>query len=177
MKRKKLTVHEWSIAVLIAIAVVGSFYYIGGFPGIGFLTGASAPATSIDTTTLPASVNKAAATVTAVPGAEGLLFEDLEVGSGPEAKRGMVVTVHYAGYLEDGTIFDSSFEGEPFTLQLGSGEVIPGFDLGIVGMKEGGRRAIFIPSALAYGANAIGSIPPNSNLVFEIVLLNATNTP
>lgn len=105
-----------------------------------------------------------------------LYVEDVVKGSGKEAKGGSRISVHYTGLLTDGTVFDSSLRtGQPFTFNLGAGEVIPGFDEGISGMKVGGKRILVIPSDLAYGANGVGPIPPNATLIFEIDLVSAVD--
>lgn len=101
-----------------------------------------------------------------------LKIEDLKVGDGAEATKGKTVSVHYTGTLLDGTKFDSSLDrGEPFVFPLGAGRVIKGWDQGVVGMKEGGKRKLTIPPSLGYGSRPAGKIPPNSTLVFEIDLL------
>lgn len=102
-----------------------------------------------------------------------LHIEDLKLGSGQEAKAGDRVTVHYVGTLTDGTQFDSSRDrGRGFSFQLGSGQVIKGWDQGVAGMKLGGLRKLTIPSDLAYGAHGFPPvIPPSSTLVFEVELL------
>lgn len=102
-----------------------------------------------------------------------LKIEDLVKGTGAEAKSGNFVTVNYKGTLVDGTKFDSSYDrGEPFSFNLGSGQVIKGWDLGVLGMKVGGKRKLTIPSDLGYGTRGAGNlIPPNSTLVFEVELL------
>ncbi|MBP6980106.1 FKBP-type peptidyl-prolyl cis-trans isomerase [Candidatus Curtissbacteria bacterium] len=104
---------------------------------------------------------------------EELKIEDTVVGTGAEAVSGKEVTVHYTGTLTDGTKFDSSVDrGEPFTFNLGAGEVIEGWDKGFAGMKVGGKRKLTIPSDMAYGERGAGaSIPPNSTLIFEVELL------
>jgi len=104
---------------------------------------------------------------------EELKIEDLLIGEGAEAKSGNTVSVHYTGTLTDGTKFDSSLDrGDPFEFNLGAGQVIAGWDQGVVGMKVGGKRKLTIPSELGYGERGAGaSIPPNATLVFEIELL------
>jgi peptidylprolyl isomerase/FKBP-type peptidyl-prolyl cis-trans isomerase FkpA len=101
-----------------------------------------------------------------------LEIEDLQAGTGPEATRGRTVEVHYTGWLTDGRKFDSSVGDAPFSFRLGAGEVIEGWDLGVAGMKVGGRRKLTLPPELAYGARgAPPVIPPNATLVFEVELL------
>lgn len=103
----------------------------------------------------------------------GLKIQELVVGNGQEVKSGNTVTVHYLGTLENGSKFDSSYDrGTPFTTQIGVGQVIQGWDEGIVGMRVGGKRKLTIPAALGYGAQANGAIPANSTLIFEVELLN-----
>jgi FKBP-type peptidyl-prolyl cis-trans isomerase len=103
---------------------------------------------------------------------QGLKSEDLKFGTGPEAKTGDKVKVHYTGTLKDGTKFDSSLDkGVPLTFEIGAGEVIKGWDMGVPGMKVGGKRKLVIPAELAYGSQARGKIPANSELTFEIELL------
>lgn len=99
--------------------------------------------------------------------------EDSKVGTGDEAVTGKQVTVHYTGWLANGTKFDSSKDrGTPFSFQLGGGQVIKGWDQGVVGMKVGGIRKLTIPPELGYGARGAGGvIPPNATLVFEVELL------
>ncbi len=100
-------------------------------------------------------------------------IEDLVVGKGPEAVRGKTATVHYTGWLVDGTRFDSSVGGDAFSFRLGAGEVIEGWDRGVAGMKAGGKRKLTLPPDIAYGARgAPPAIPPNATLVFEIELLS-----
>jgi FKBP-type peptidyl-prolyl cis-trans isomerase len=104
---------------------------------------------------------------------EGLKCVDLAVGSGAEAKPGMMVSVHYTGWLTNGTKFDSSVDrGQPFEFTLGAGQVIRGWDQGVAGMKIGGKRKLTIPPDLGYGARGAGNvIPPNATLVFDVELL------
>jgi FKBP-type peptidyl-prolyl cis-trans isomerase FkpA len=103
----------------------------------------------------------------------GLAYLDLKIGTGKEAKAGDTVTVHYTGRLSDGTKFDSSVDrDEPFPFPLGAGKVIKGWDEGVAGMKEGGKRKLVIPPELGYGARGAGKvIPPNAVLIFEVELL------
>lgn len=98
---------------------------------------------------------------------------DLVVGTGAEAVAGDTLTVHYIGWLADGTKFDSSYDrGTPYTFRLGAGSVIAGWDQGIPGMKVGGKRRLIIPPSLAYGASGRPpQIPGNSTLKFEVELL------
>ncbi len=97
---------------------------------------------------------------------------DEVVGTGDEAVAGKSVSVNYLGTLTDGTKFDSSYDrNQPFEFKLGGGQVIQGWDQGVAGMKVGGKRKLVIPASLGYGAQANGSIPANSTLVFEIELL------
>ncbi len=103
----------------------------------------------------------------------GLQYQDIVVGTGTEAKAGNKVKVHYVGTLTDGTKFDSSVDrGQPFDFDLGEGRVIKGWDEGVAGMKVGGKRKLVIPPELGYGGRAIGKIPSNSTLIFEVELLD-----
>lgn len=103
----------------------------------------------------------------------GLIYEDTTVGTGATATAGQTVTVHYTGWLTNGTKFDSSKDrNQPFSFRLGAGEVIRGWDEGVAGMKVGGTRKLTIPPQLGYGARGAGGvIPPNATLVFEVELL------
>lgn len=103
----------------------------------------------------------------------GLEIEILEAGSGEQAKNGDTLLVHYTGALLDGAKFDSSLDrGQPFQFTLGAGQVIAGWDQGLLGMKVGEKRKLTIPPELGYGPSGAGSIPPNSTLVFEVELLD-----
>ncbi len=108
-----------------------------------------------------------------MPTPSGLEFIDVVPGTGDEARAGQQVTVHYTGWLTDGTKFDSSRDrGDPFQFGLGRGQVIAGWDQGVAGMRVGGQRRLIIPPDLGYGARgAAGVIPPNATLIFDVELL------
>lgn len=103
----------------------------------------------------------------------GLQYTEIEAGDGPLAEAGQIVSVHYTGTLEDGTVFDSSYNrGEPISFPLGAGFVIPGWDEGIAMMNVGAQAILVIPPDLAYGSTGAGGvIPPNATLVFDVELL------
>ena len=117
-----------------------------------------------------------AVTGTPVTLSDGLQYIDLQVGCGPAAKSGSSVTLEYTGWLQSsGKKFDSSYDrkGSPFTFPLGQGQVIKGFDEGLVGMQQGGKRRLIIPAALAYGAQGYPpAIPPNANIIFDVQMLS-----
>ncbi len=118
----------------------------------------------------PTDVSEADYTVTD----SGLKYYDLEVGQGTSPERGRQVVVHYTGWLENGTKFDSSLDrGQPFVFTLGAGEVIPGWDEGVATMAVGGHRQLVLPPELAYGDRGAGGlIPPGATLIFEVELLD-----
>ena len=105
-----------------------------------------------------------------------LQIEDLAVGDGDSPQAGKTVTVHYTGWLTDGTKFDSSVDrGNPFSFQIGQGQVIQGWDEGVMSMKVGGKRKLTIPPEMGYGERGAGGvIPPNATLVFEVELLGVS---
>ena len=104
----------------------------------------------------------------------GLQLEDLKVGVGPEIQSGNTASMHYTGWLKDGSKFDSSLDrNQPFEFALGTGTVIKGWDEGVAGMKVGGKRTLTIPPHLGYGASGAGGvIPPNATLIFEVELVD-----
>ena len=107
--------------------------------------------------------------------ASGLKYTDVKVGSGATPVKGKPVKVHYTGTLENGKKFDSSVGREPFVFTIGVGQVIAGWDEGVMGMKVGGKRKLIIPSKLGYGARgAGGDIPPNATLLFDVELLDVS---
>ena len=103
----------------------------------------------------------------------GLVIEDIKIGEGQEVEKFNIVTVNYTGLLEDGTKFDSSLNPgrTPIRFTVGAGQVIKGWDEGLIGMKVGGKRKLTIPPELGYGSRDNGPIPANSTLIFEIDLL------
>lgn len=119
----------------------------------------------------PAEKAAAAKTVTT---ASGLKYVDVKVGSGAAPVKGKQVKVHYTGTLESGKKFDSSVDrNEPFSFVIGVGQVIPGWDEGVMSMKVGGKRKLIIPSKLGYGERGAGGvIPPNATLLFDVELLD-----
>jgi FKBP-type peptidyl-prolyl cis-trans isomerase FkpA len=153
------------VTALVAIALM--IAAAGALTACSSSTPASQPAatTGSDTTS--------AATAPAAP-ADKVKITDLKVGTGTEAKTGDNVTVDYTGWLMNGTKFDSSLDRHtPFSFPLGAGQVIVGWDQGVVGMKVGGKRELIIPPSLGYGAAGAGggTIPPNATLKFDVTLL------
>lgn len=114
---------------------------------------------------------------TATPPAQ-VQGQEVKVGTGAEAKPGTIVTVDYVGKLTNGTVFDSSVDRkQPLTFTLGAQGIIPGFQVGVNGMKVGGERLLAIPPSLGYGEQQVGTIPPNSTLIFDVKLLKVEEAP
>jgi FKBP-type peptidyl-prolyl cis-trans isomerase FkpA len=156
MERKTATAIILGTILLVVLAFV-------------FLGRAEAPTDTESTQTTPASEN-VVTTDTDIP--DNLIIEDVLVGTGSAVKSGDSIVIHYAGTLTDGTLFDNSYDrGEPFETQIGVGNVIRGWDLGVPGMKVGGRRRLTIPAELGYGEQGTQNIPPGSTLIFELELL------
>ena len=111
--------------------------------------------------------------MSSTPPSSELVIDEITLGEGAEAQSGRTVSVHYTGWLTNGSKFDSSVDrNEPFDFPLGRGYVIRGWDEGVAGMKVGGKRKLTIPPELGYGARGAGGvIPPNATLVFEVELL------
>lgn len=165
---------KYIIFIVVAVIVVaGVVMYRNGSQQ------ASAPTAPADATGAIAPVAAPAATGTPITNSKpvtmqnGLIIEDVKVGTGETAVKGALITVHYVGTLDNGTKFDSSRDrGEPFQFPLGQGMVIQGWEQGFEGMKIGGVRKLTIPPSLGYGAQGAGGvIPPNATLHFEVELL------
>lgn len=159
-----------AVYVVIAAAVIGlGAWYASTLTGLGANTTAS-------TTTATNTNSTSTQTMS-----DGLIIQDTTVGTGTVAQVGNYVTVNYTGTLDNGTVFDSSLNPgrTPFSFTLGAGQVIKGWDEGVVGMKVGGTRELTIPPALGYGSSGAGSvIPPNATLHFTVTLLSvSTSTP
>jgi FKBP-type peptidyl-prolyl cis-trans isomerase len=143
------------LLIVIAVSILLFFGYL-------VFTGKILAPSSVQTTQAP----KAASS-------QGLKIEDIKVGTGREVKSGDTIVINYIGRLSNGTVFSSTYDsGQPFTTPIGTGDLIKGWDLGIVGMKVGGKRKLTIPPSLGYGDKTVGSIPPNSTLTFEVELLS-----
>jgi FKBP-type peptidyl-prolyl cis-trans isomerase len=161
---------EW-IAVIVAVVAAAILFFGGSI--WNFFFGVEEIVESLQA---PAITSESAAkktTMTNISTIQGLEIYDIQAGTGAEATKGKTVTAHYVGVLQDGTKFDSSLDrGQPFSFNLGAGQVIRGWDEGIAGMKVGGVRRLVIAPELGYGNQAIGSIPAGSTLVFEVQLLD-----
>ncbi|WP_309709727.1 FKBP-type peptidyl-prolyl cis-trans isomerase [Armatimonas sp.] len=157
-----------ALGILVALFIVGKFLAPKDAPPPADPASASSPAPAAASTP---DGPKAKLGSKAVTMANGLKYEDLQVGTGKEAKNGTSIEVHYSGWLTDGTPFDSSKDsGNPYPLTL-PGQVIAGWNEGIPGMKAGGKRKLVIPPALGYGEQGQGKIPPGATLVFEVELV------
>ncbi len=147
--------------ILLSIALVALVAFVGYVAYLGF-------------SGTPAALPFAGGSASVAPSAMDMQSTDVTVGTGTEAVSGKKVTVNYVGTLTDGTKFDASADhGQPFSFTLGAGQVIKGWDQGVLGMKVGGKRNLVIPPELAYGAAGTpgGPIPANATLKFEIELL------
>jgi hypothetical protein len=149
---------------------------LGVLASLVVMTTACSPAPPVEPASPPAET-PAATPAPALETVTELKIEDTKVGKGAEAKPGDRATVHYTGYLMDGTKFDSSLDrGQPFSFTIGAGEVIQGWDEGVAGMKIGGKRVLIIPADKGYGAQGTpdGAIPPGATLKFEVELVDVT---
>ncbi len=149
MKRTQIVT---GIVVVVSLVVVGLFF--------SFIN-----VSSMSPQTQPAGTAPQA-------NGQGLVVQDEIVGTGDVAQAGQTISVNYTGKLQNGTVFDTSIGRAPFQFTLGAGQVISGWDQGLQGMKVGGKRLLIIPPQLAYGSQAVGPIPANSTLIFEVDLLS-----
>ena len=169
-----------AMRVALLIAALAAFAVMTTACSSPTPTPASTPqAAPAEAATAPAEVaTEPAESVTGEPSdtVTELVIKDITVGSGAKAKAGDAATVHYTGWLMDGTKFDSSVDrGLPFEFAIGAGDVIEGWDKGVVGMKVGGKRTLIIPADMAYGDQGAGGvIPPGATLKFEVELLGLT---
>lgn len=145
----KSTLHT-GIAVTITLLIVGIFFILG----VPFST---------------SSINNQAAVGQS---ANQVAMQDVVVGQGAMVKPGDTITVNYTGTLQDGSVFDTSVGEAPISFTVGSGEIIPGVDQGVVGMQPGGKRILVIPPSLGYGPQNYGPIPGNSTIMFEIEVVS-----
>jgi peptidylprolyl isomerase len=154
------------VAVAILALIAGGFYMYSHKP-MNDTTNMQPITVTEPNPAAPTEIAPAAASQT-LPG--GLVLTDTKMGTGRTAASGQTVAMHYTGYLTDGTKFDSSLDrGQPFVFTLGAGQVIKGWDQGIVGMKEGGKRTLVIPADLGYGAKGFPPvIPANATLKFDV---------
>lgn len=165
-KNEPMNVTANGIAIALAIIIALGFLFFGSSifapfePQQGSLQGTADTLEGVGTIENEQTNNSA-------------MITDTKVGTGAEAVAGKKVTVNYIGMLENGTVFDASAKhGQPFTFTLGVGQVIKGWDEGVAGMKVGGTRHLVIPADKGYGAQAVGSIPANSTLIFDVELVS-----
>lgn len=160
---------QTGIATALALVVVIMFFILPGLSPFG-----QPQTAAVDQSQALPDAQAQTATTTMPTEITQLMMKDETVGTGVAATAGDTVTVNYVGALTNGTVFDASANhgATGFTFTLGVGQVIKGWDEGIVGMKEGGKRQLLIPAELAYGSQAVGGvIPANSALIFEVELL------
>ncbi len=165
-----MNVTSQGIAVGLAVVVAIGLLFFGSDIFSLFTSQAGSDTTS-SSTTMNQETPKLTSTIPN-PVPTSLTITDLTVGTGEEIKKGDTISVNYVGALTDGTVFDSSVNRGPFSFDYGAGRVIAGWEQGLAGMKVGGKRFLVIPPALAYGSQDLGSIPPNSTLLFEVELLS-----
>src|ERR1700733_14882644 len=157
---KKLNRNQW-IAVAVSLALVAFLLYGGTLLGLFTSQNNTNQDQSDMAQNLPTT---------------GVQTQDVTIGQGPAAEAGDTITGNYVGTLTDGKVFDSSVDrNQPFTFTLGAGQVIRGWDEGIVGMRVGGERKLIIAPDYGYGDQGIGPIPPNSVLIFDVQLLSVNS--
>ena len=158
--------------LLVFIALIGSLVLVVACGSNKEET--TVPTVTPATTAAPGEGGPPPVSAQATVTASGLQILETKVGTGDEAQKGQTVTVHYTGWLADGTKFGSSLDaGQPLSFVLGGGQIIPGFDEGVTGMKAGGTRRLIIPPDLAYGSEGRPpQIPANATLTFDIELLS-----
>lgn len=175
-----------AVAVTLAVVIAVAFLFFGPAILTPFQSSESSQTETVTATTTsmtdesgnpvtvgaPGAASSGSSATTQAPLPKTLTVTDKVLGTGAEAKAGDTVTMNYVGMLPDGTVFDASAKhGQAFSFALGTGQVIPGWDKGIVGMKVGGKRELIIPPDMAYGNRDLGVIPPNSTLIFEVELV------
>lgn len=154
-----------TLLIIIILGIVGLFIYSLFIFKIIEIKPQNSPQAQVNISPTPSPVKKAKN--------QELKIEDIKVGTGKEVKSGDKIVIHYKGTLTNGKQFDSSYDrGKPFETQIGVGQVIEGWDKGVIGMKVGGKRKLTIPPDMAYGNKQVGAIPPNSTLIFEVELIN-----
>jgi FKBP-type peptidyl-prolyl cis-trans isomerase len=170
----------FGITASIVAMIVGLYLVTSYSPGVRNIEQAAAVAGADNRVVVDPTVNNQnealRTAITKAAGSNGalekLVVHDVKFGIGEEVVSGDVVTVHYVGTLQNGFEFDNSRKrGSPFTFTVGAGDVIAGWEEGVLGMRVGGARILVIPPALGYGASGFGPIPPNSPLVFSIELI------
>ena len=157
-------------ALVVVVLIVLIFFLSGKRPP---LSGSSTPTSPAGPSVVTSSTTSGSVTTTA----DGLQITDVKVGTGTVAEAGDTVTVNYVGSFPDGQVFDASADHGMggFSFVLGAGEVIKGWDEGVLGMKVGGERKLVVPPELGYGPSGLGPIPPNATLDFDITLLKVQN--
>ena len=158
---------------LLVLIVLGIIFAVSGKKDTSQVLQTPTPSATITSEIEDSQSMSASRSAISIMNVSELQMEDIKVGTGDTAVAGKVVSVNYVGTLTDGTKFDSSYDrNQAFSFTLGAGEVIPGWDQGVSGMKVGGKRKLVIPSDLAYGDNGIpGAIPGGATLIFEVELL------
>jgi FKBP-type peptidyl-prolyl cis-trans isomerase len=160
---KTLSKKEW-IAVAAAVVFVGYTLFGGNIMSL------------FQTNSMNQNSEAAVVSSNSSNSSSQVVVNDISIGNGATIKKGQLVSAHYILSLSDGTVVQNSKDyGQPFQFTFGAGEVIPGWEQGLAGMKVGGVRTIIIPPELGYGANQAGPIPPNSTLIFTIELLDVTD--